>query len=285
MKATKRNFFGMLCILFVVIAAWHAPVAAGEGPVHWYDSVEEASTAARRGNRPMMIDFWATWCAACRVMESDVYSSKEFVAATSRLFPVRIDYDKKAALARKYNVQSLPTIVFTDSYGNELFRYSGYIGSKPLLELVRALPADVSEFNRLNGVLASDKNNIEALEGMGRNLRTAGLFRASNDYYAKALDRPEARADAPKREAILTEMGMNALDVKEGKQAAGIFEKCLKEFPTSTRKPAWMLGLGQAYATGEKKDKIKARKVLEALTRENVSSEISGKALELLKAL
>jgi thioredoxin-like negative regulator of GroEL len=233
----------------------------------------------------MMIDFWATWCGACRVMEQEVYSSNEFVEATARLFPVRIDYDKKTALARKYNVLSLPTIVFTDSYGNELFRYSGYIGSKPLLELVRALPADVSEFNRLNGVLASDKNNFDALEGMGRNLQAAGLFRASNDYYGKALERPDARADTAKREAILTEMGMNALEVKEAKQAAGIFEKCLKEFPASARKPAWMLGLGQAYATGEKKDKNKARKYLEALVRENPSSEISAKALELLKTV
>jgi tetratricopeptide (TPR) repeat protein len=143
----------------------------------------------------------------------------------------------------------------------------------------------VSEFNRLNGVLAGDKNNFDALEGMGRNLRAAGLFRASNNYYAKALERAGARSNASRREAILTEMGMNALEVKETKQAAGIFEKCLKEFPASARKPAWMLGLGEAYATGEQKDKNKARKVLEAVIGENPSSEISSKARELLKTL
>ena len=281
----RKNFFTLTCLFLVIIAGWRPAVAAEAGPVHWFDSVEEASAEARRGNRPMMIDFWATWCAACRVMEQEVYSSSEFAEAAAHLFPVRIDYDKKAAVARKYNVASLPTIVFTDSYGNELFRYSGYIGSKPLLALVQALPADVSEFNRLNGVLAGDRNNFDALEGMGKNLRAAGLFRASNDYYGKALERRDARSDAAKREAILTDMGMNALEVKEAKQAAGIFEKCLKEFPASARKPAWMLGLGQAYATGENKDKGRARKVLEALMRENPPGEISSKAQELLKAL
>jgi thiol-disulfide isomerase/thioredoxin len=279
------TLFKAVCLVLMLAGGWRYAFTAGAGPVHWYDSVEEASAEARRENRPMMIDFWATWCAACRVMESDVYSSDEFEEATSRLYPVRIDYDKKTALARKYNVASLPTIVFTDSYGNELFRYSGYIGSKPLLDLVRALPADVSEFNHFNRVLATDKNNFAALEGMGRNLRAAGLFRASNDYYARAVERPDAKADASKRETIMTEMGINALEIKEAKQAAGIFEKCLKEFPASAKKASWMLGLGQAYAFGEKKDRSKARKYLEALIRENPASDISGRALELLKTL
>ncbi len=279
----NQLFHRLLCFLFLLAILGRVPIAAGAGPVHWFDSVEAASAEARAANRPILIDFWATWCAACRVMEEEVYSSQEFEEATARLLPVRIDFDKKTALARKYNVTSLPTIVFTDSNGNELFRHSGYIGSKTLLELVRALPGDVAEFNRLNGILAGDKNNFEALEGMGKSLRAAGLFRASNDYYGKALQRTEAKSNATKRETILTEIGSNALEVQETKQAADTFEKCLKEFPASQRKPQWMLGAGKAYALAAKKDK--ARKFLEALVREHPGSEESEKAKALLKAL
>lgn len=214
--------------------------------MRWYTSVEEASTAAREANRPLMIDFWADWCVACKVMEKDVYPTDEFARAAESFVLVRIDADRKPDLSRKYKVTALPTLVFTDSYGSELFRYFGFMDLKPIAELLQSLPHDMTDFNRLSKVLAADRNNFDALEGMGRSLRAAGLYRASNDYYLKAVQRPEARADPSAREAILTEMGANYLELKEGKRAAGVFERCLKEFPASARRSEWTSNLARA---------------------------------------
>ncbi len=270
-------------ILLILLAGACLPQVMLAGSVNWYSSIEETSAAARQANKPMMLDFWADWCAACKVMESEVYSNSDFQEATQRFLPVRIDFDKKPAIARKYSIVALPTIVFTDSYGTELFRYRGYIGSKVLAELLRALPADVSEFNRLNRILAEDKNNFEALESMGKKLRVSGLFLASNDYYAKALQNSASKADPQKKEPIMAEMALNFLEVKEAKKAAETFEKCLKEFPNSGSRLGWMLGLAQAYSLGGKKDQ--ARQVLDALVRESPSSPESQKAKTLLGSL
>jgi thioredoxin-like negative regulator of GroEL len=278
---TQRHF---RTILFVIlITASRMAVSASPAEVRWYSTIEEASSAALKNNKPMLLDFWADWCAACKVMEKEVYTDNGFADAANRFLTVRIDFDKKTALARKYGVEALPTLVFTDSYGGELFRYRGFIDAKPLAELMRSLPADVSEFNRLNKILAHDKNNFEALEIMGKNLRTAGLFLASNDYYGRALQRSEAKANPSTREAILTEMGLNSLEVKDGKRAADAFEKCLKEFPGSQRKTDWTLGLGRAYALAERKDK--ARKLLDTFIREHPESTESEKAKALLNSL
>src|SRR5689334_7710677 len=169
----------ILPALLMITAAAHG----ADPEVHWYSTIEEASSRALPSNRPIMIDFWAAWCAPCKVMEKEVYSTAEFQQASERFLPVKIDFDRKTALARKYNVEALPTIVFADSYGNELFRYRGYVGAKTLLELVKALPGDDADFNRLNQILKRDAGNPEALQSMGKSPRDAGLFRASNDYY------------------------------------------------------------------------------------------------------
>jgi thioredoxin-like negative regulator of GroEL len=232
-----------------------------------------------------MIEFRADWCGPCKVMEKEVYSTGDFLKATERFLPVRIDFDKNTALARKYNVEALPMIVFADSYGNELFRYDGYLDAKSFLALVNALPANVTEFNRLNKILAADKNNFVALESMGKSLRTAGLFRASSEYYAKAAQRPEAKANPEKRATILNEIGLNFLEVQDSKLAAESFEKCLKEFPNSPKKTEWNLDLGQAYAFGEKKEKEKARKLLETFIRDHPSSPQSEQARKILSSL
>lgn len=270
-------------LLFLIFPGAFLPSLVAAESVQWYSSLEEASAAARQANQPMMLDFWADWCAACKVMQTEVYSNSDFQEATQRFLPVRIDFDKKPAIARKYNIVALPTIVFTDSYGTELFRYRGYIDAKVLAELLRALPADVSEFNRLNRILAEDKNNFEALESMGKKLRISELFLASNEYYAKALQNRAAKADPQKKAPIMAEMALNFLEVKEAKKAAETFEKCLKEFPDSQNRLEWMLGLAQAYSLGGKKDQ--ARQVLDALVRESPGSTESQKAKTLLGSL
>jgi hypothetical protein len=97
-------------------------------------------------------------------------------------------------------------------------------------------------------VLAKDKDDVDALTGMGRLLRDASLYRSSNDYYARALQRREVRADAGRREAILSSMGANYLEVKVGKRAADVFQRCLKEFPASPARAQWTRDLARARA-------------------------------------
>src|SRR5271170_2302918 len=111
----QRTFQAALIFLAVIWPALSGTAKAQS--VHWYSDLEEASLAARESNRPMLLDCWADWCTACKVMEKDVYADADFAKAARGFVAVRIDYDKKTAVARKYNVNELPTLVFTDSFG------------------------------------------------------------------------------------------------------------------------------------------------------------------------
>lgn len=219
-------------LLILAVAVCIVGGVRAEEPIHWYSSVEEASAQAISTNRPLMIDFWATWCLPCKAMEQEVYSTAEFRKATQKFLPVKIDFDKKTALARKYNVESLPTIVFADSYGDELFRYEGYLGAVPLLAVVSALPGDVTEFNRLNRILGRDKNDFEALESMGNGLKKAGLFRASSEYYTRALQQPAARSTGKNARRFRTRLDPISLRCRTGSSPPNGLRAASKSSPT-----------------------------------------------------
>lgn len=279
----SRRLSLLTAVTFLTFAGAAICTAAPPDDVHWFNTLEEATSAAKESGRPILVDFWADWCTACKVMDREVYSDSAFAEAARGFVAVRINYDKKTAIARKYNVSELPTLVFTDSFGGEIFRRTGYLNGLLLTELLHSLPADISEFNRFDEILVQNKDDFNALQGMGAKLRAAGLFLASNDYYERALGNKEVKADPTERGAILGEMGANSLELRDGKQAADTFGKCLKEFPKSTQEATWMLGLGNAYALADNKEK--ARKVLEALIREHPGTAESQKAQSLLASL
>jgi thioredoxin-related protein len=270
-----------LAVLLLAIAVTSKADSAG---ISWFKDLEKASEVAGKTNRPMMIEFWADWCAACKVMDKDIYTDPKLIAAVKgKLVSVRIHFDLQKDLVRRYNVPALPYIVFTNSNGTELMHHRGILNAEQLTAVVKALPADVSEFNRLDRALQENKNHFDSLVGMGRALKAAGFLLSSNEYYARAAARHEAKHDAGKREFIMTEMGQNFLDLQDPKLAAQIFETCLKEFPQSPNRPDFLLNLANAHVMNGQKGK--ARKTLETLTKDFPQSEASSKAQSLLKSL
>lgn len=99
----------ILGLAIPAIASLAASATAQTDPFRWHESLEEASVQARVANRPMLLDFWADWCVACNVMETEVYASSEFLQASESFVGVRIDYDRNLRIARKYKVPALPT--------------------------------------------------------------------------------------------------------------------------------------------------------------------------------
>jgi thioredoxin-like negative regulator of GroEL len=238
----KRIAYGALFFLVCT-----TPGMAQETTIQWYKDLQQASAAARKSDKPMMIEFWADWCAPCKIMETEVYSdSRVATALKEKMVAVRIHFDLQRDLVRQYNVEAIPNIIFTNSWGTELVRHRGIIEADDLAAVIDALPSNVAEFNRLDSILHEDKNNFAALRDMASKLRGAGLYQSSNDFYRKAANRNEAKKDPAQREAILLGMGLNFLDLRDGREATAIFERCLKEFPQSSNQERFTAELARA---------------------------------------
>lgn len=84
--------------------------------------------------RPVLIDFFATWCQPCKVQSSVLNSVKENVGYTARI--VKIDIDQYPQIASENGVRSVPTLaIYKD--GKLLWKESGIHDVNTLTNLLK----------------------------------------------------------------------------------------------------------------------------------------------------
>lgn len=59
-------------------------------------------------DKPVLVDFWATWCGPCRMLAPVV---EEVSAARDDIVVGKVDVDKCPDLAQKFGVMSIPTLI------------------------------------------------------------------------------------------------------------------------------------------------------------------------------
>lgn len=64
---------------------------------------------AMAGGKPVLVDFWASWCGPCRMMSPVVDAVAEEYA--DRLTVGKVNVDEETDLSEKYMVMSIPTLI------------------------------------------------------------------------------------------------------------------------------------------------------------------------------
>ncbi len=96
----------------------------------------ESDVLVTSAERPLLVDFWAGWCAPCRVIAPVLEGLVAELDGALGLVKVEVDAGENMKLAGRYRVRGFPTVILFHQ-GEELGRFSGARSRGQVLAFLR----------------------------------------------------------------------------------------------------------------------------------------------------
>lgn len=85
-------------------------------------------------DKPVLVDFFATWCGPCKMMSPILDDVKKRVGENASI--IKIDVDKNPQAAATYQVRGVPTLILFKN-GKPIWRQSGVVPANELERLIK----------------------------------------------------------------------------------------------------------------------------------------------------
>lgn len=85
-------------------------------------------------DKPVLIDFFATWCGPCKALAPILKEVKATLGENVSV--IKIDVDKNQELSAQYQVRGVPTLILFKN-GKQLWRQSGAPSKNELVNIIK----------------------------------------------------------------------------------------------------------------------------------------------------
>lgn len=119
----------------------HAPFVE----VNSLQAIEQKLAFAKKENKPIFFEFFATWCSDCQEMEAKVFNQPDIIKAMDGLVNVKVNLSEHnsevANIKKTFGIYGIPTMLFFDQNGQPLKQLTsvGKIDKTQMLKLLKQL--------------------------------------------------------------------------------------------------------------------------------------------------
>jgi thioredoxin-like negative regulator of GroEL len=268
--------------LLVLLAGTARETPASPAPaIKWEKNFEAALRKAKSAGKPVIVDFWAEWCAWCHRLDQSTYVDPWVVRKAQAFVAVKVDTEgsrKEQAVAERYQVRTLPTIVFLSPEGRQLLRVP-FQGPGQFPHTLDAALQVAQRVTSWEEALARNPDDARALFALGNHLFEQEYVDEARDLLRKAVER-DAQEDAESRRrarmllAIVEHVSRNFV------AAERLVKEALALPASPDDQPMLLFVLGRTYDSWGKKDDAVA--TFEVIVREYPGSPVAAKARETL---
>lgn len=166
---------------------------------------------AKKENKLIFIDAYASWCGPCKLMVKNIFPLKTVGDYyNSNFINAKIDMEKGEgiALAKKYNVKAYPTYLFVNGDGEEVHRTLGYVEEQDFIQFAK----DAGDPNKRLTALKQKFENGEKDPEFLKNLAELTMYNDS-EFAGRVMDRYfQAKTTLDKEDVQMLLSGVQTTD-------------------------------------------------------------------------
>jgi thiol-disulfide isomerase/thioredoxin len=143
------------------IAVWPLALGSSLTAAPFLDlSFEAATNQAARSGKIVLVDFYTTWCAPCKLLDKNTWTDPAVIKLLQqKTVALRIDAEKEVALSKRYKIDAYPTVLLVKPDGTEIDRLVGYREPKTFTNEFTAALAGKDSVRRARDALTSAGTN------------------------------------------------------------------------------------------------------------------------------
>ena len=262
-------------------------LVGGEGAegIRWERRFDDALLRAKTLGKPVMVDFWAEWCGWCHRLDQTTYVDPVVVRLAKEFVAVKVDTEsgsRASAIALKYDVSTLPTVLFLSPSGKLIYRLSGFQGPGQFPRTLDAARKQAVQVMTWEREVERDPKNAAALAGLGVQQFEQESYDVSKDLLVAAV-KVDADRPSEERKHVRLLAGILLKHVGKTAEAETLLREALALKPAGAFEAKLLYMLGKTCLGSGKHDE--ARTALQQVINAYPDSPVADKAREVLVSL
>jgi thioredoxin-like negative regulator of GroEL len=261
------------------------PALTAPAGIKWHTRIEDALRAARTQRKPLIVDFWATWCGWCKRLDQSTYVDPLVTKLAEGFVAVKVNAEgapNEVDFARRYDVSTLPTIAFLSPSGRLVSRVNGYQGPGQFPQTLNMAREEAQKVMSWEAAVEKNPKDAAALASLGTHLFEQEFYEDARQMLLQATHFDHGQPVSHRRRSRMLLAIIQNYD-RQYSEAESLLKDALGLLPPGEDEPKLLFILGRTYVSWGRRSE--AQETMQVIVRDYSQNPLAQKAKDTLAVL
>jgi thiol-disulfide isomerase/thioredoxin len=261
------------------------PAATAPTAIRWHTRIEDALRVARAQKKPIIVDFWATWCGWCKRLNQTTYVDPLVTKLAEGFIALKVNAEGtpgEVDFARRYDVATLPTIAFLSPSGHLVSRVNGFQGPGQFPQSLNLAREEAQKVMGWEAAIEKNPRDAAALADLGIHLFYQEFYEEARDLLHQAARFDQGQPVSQRRRNRMVLAIIQNYD-RQYSDAEALLKDALGLLPPGEDEPKLLFILGRTYVSWGRRSE--AQETMQVIVRDYGQNPLAQKAKDTLAGL